>query len=146
MVAQHTVNLPLLKNLFFDRIAFIYSDLNSCKGIQKRIFTGDYTHDICSETKSYHECIQHLELTEHFSSGAQFYEQGKLRNLALIERYLTHWLSWFKSKRAGIALSESFFLGGNRQKITGNMLRDRMWDDITFCSMDEPLGRSTRNK
>jgi hypothetical protein len=45
------------------------------------------------------------KLTEHFSSCVQFYEQGQLRNLARIERYLTHWLSW--AKGAGIALPDS---------------------------------------
>lgn len=45
------------------------------------------------------------KLTEHFSSCVQFYEQGQLRNLARIERYLTHWLSW--AQGAGITLLDS---------------------------------------
>ena len=44
-------------------------------------------------------------LTQKFSSCVRFYEQGKLRNLRLIERYLTHWLRW--AKGIGIALSNA---------------------------------------
>ena len=59
------------------------------------------------------------KLTEHFSSCVQFDEQGQLRNLARIERYLTPWLSW--AKGAGIALPESPLFGrGNCQTTTEN--------------------------
>ena len=59
------------------------------------------------------------KLTEHFSSCVQFYEQSQLLNLARIERYLKHWLSW--AKGAGIALPDSPLFGrGNCQTAPEN--------------------------
>ena len=60
------------------------------------------------------------KLTELFISCVQFYEQVQLRNLARIEHYLTHWLSW--AKGAGIAQADSLLFGiGNSLTTKENM-------------------------
>jgi len=87
--------------------------------------------------------LERLEgkLTAHFSSCVQFYEQGQLRNLARIERYLTPWLSW--AQGTGIALPDSPLFGrGNSQTTPENRQRDLLWDDITLYPMDEPVGKN----
>jgi len=43
------------------------------------------------------------KLQRHFSHAARLYEQGRLKSLETIERYLSHWLRW--SKGIGIASS-----------------------------------------
>ena len=53
------------------------------------------------------------KLHGHFTHAARLYEQGRLKSLETIERYLSHWLRWAK----GLRLATSNTLDAIRQTL-----------------------------